>query len=325
MPKFCFPYPPSCCQRSILAVQAMGKGTLSSAEDTDTDVEDRPYNEPLIETRKIEQMMESVYWGDSEDDVKMSKADEKEPETFDSGLDNVNLWQCSSCKTLNKPTLEQVKFKNFICSKCWNLRKGWVPERPKFKKKSRKTEDKLKTIQKIIMSDTETDGASDRPRFDSKASISSQDSGIGSQEFELLSQEEEQAKEFPGQSLVVNHFASVHGAKLPRSVSLDSSNASSVAGGSLDLGDSGSLSDPKDFPGSPLSLDSGCFPSSESIQATSQLCTLCCQRPKDASFIHGRLGHQVCCYPCAKKLWKKQATCPVCRRKVDRIIRIIQA
>ena len=168
-----------------------------------------------------------------------------------------------------------------------------MPERPKFKKKSRKTEDKLKTIQKIIMSDTETDGASDRPRFDSKASISSQDSGIGSQEFELLSQEEEQTKEFPGQSLVVNHFASVHGAKLPRSVSLDSSNASSVAGGSLDLGDSGSLSDPKDFPGSPLSLDSGCFPSSESIQATSQLCTLCCQRPKDASFIHGRLGHQV--------------------------------
>ena len=95
MPKFCFPFPPSCCQRSILAVQAMGKGTLSSAEDTDTDVEDRPYNEPLIETRKIEQMMESVYWGDSEDDVKMSKADEKEPETFDSGLDNANLWQCS--------------------------------------------------------------------------------------------------------------------------------------------------------------------------------------------------------------------------------------
>jgi len=305
--------------------QAMGKGVYSSAENTDTDVEDRPYNEPLIETRKIEQMMESVYWGDSEDDVKMTKAEEKEPETFDSGLDNVNLWQCSSCKTPNKPTLEQVKFKNFLCSKCWNLRKGWVPERPKFKKKSRKTDNKLKTVQKIIMSDTETDGASDRPRFDSKASISSQDSGIGSQEFELLSQEEEHTKEFPGQSLVVNHFSSVHGAKLPRSISLDSSNGSSVAGRSSDLGDSGSLSDPKDFPGSPMSLDSGCFPSSDSIQGTSQLCTLCCQRPKDASFIHGRLGHQVCCYPCAKKLWKKQATCPVCRRKVDRIIRIIQA
>merc|ERR1719232_2129830 len=113
----------------------------------------------------------------------MSIIDDKESERIDKVLDNVDLWKCSSCKTPNNPSLEQSKFKNFICSKCWNLRKGWVPERPKFKKKSRKTEDKLKTIQKIIMSDTETDGASDRPRFDSKASISSQDSGIGSQEF----------------------------------------------------------------------------------------------------------------------------------------------
>ena len=72
----------------------MGKGTLSSAEDTDTDVEDMVYNEPLIENRKIEQMMESLYWGDSEDDVKMIKVDEKESETFDSGFDNASLWQC---------------------------------------------------------------------------------------------------------------------------------------------------------------------------------------------------------------------------------------
>ena len=94
IPKFSFHFHPSCCQSSIFVVQAMGKGTLSSAEDTDTDVEDMVYNEPLIESRKIEQMMESVYWGDSEDDVKMIKVDEKESETFDSGFDNASLWQC---------------------------------------------------------------------------------------------------------------------------------------------------------------------------------------------------------------------------------------
>jgi len=192
----------------------------------------------------------------------------------------------------------------------------------KLKRKSRRAENKLKTIQKIVLSDTETDGASDRPRFDSKASISSQDSGIGSQEFELLSQEDEHTKEIPRQNIVISRFAL---SNLPRSISLDSSNGSLIVGNSLDLGDSASSSDPKDFPGSPMSLDSGCFPSSESSQGTSQLCTLCCQRPKDASFIHGRLAHQVCCYPCAKKLWKKQATCPVCRRKVERIVKIIQA
>jgi len=63
-----------------------------------------------------------------------------------------------------------------------------------------------------------------------------------------------------------------------------------------------------------------------SIQSkTSHLCLLCCTRPKDASLVHGRIGHQVCCYTCAKKLWRKRADCPVCRRKVERIIKIIPA
>jgi len=302
--------------------QAMGKGKeFSSAEDTDTDAEDRTVDEPFLETRAIEALkIESVYWGDSEDDdVKTTKTDDKELDSFDSELDNADIWKCISCKTPNKPYIR-------YCSKCWNIRKGWVPERPKIKRKGRKSSSNtLKTLQKLIVSDTETDGASgDRPRFDSKASISSQDSGIGSQEFEILSQEDENTKEIPRSSLVVNRF---DGSKLARSISLDSSNGSSGVGSisSLDLGDSASTSDLKDFPGSPLSLDSGCFPSSESSQGTSQLCTLCCQRPKNASLIHGRLGHQVCCYPCAKKLWKKQAKCPVCRRKVERIIKIIQA
>ena len=127
------------------------------------------------------------------------------------------------------------------------------------------------------------------------AKLPSQDSflELDLKNLNYLSQEKEQKKEFQEQSLVVDRFASVHGAKLSRSVNLDSTNASSVGVGSLDLEDSDTLSDPKVFPGSLLSLESGCFPSSESIQATSQLCTLCCQRPKDASFIHGRLGHQV--------------------------------
>ena len=65
-------------------------------------------------------------------------------------------------------------------------------------------------------------------------------------------------------------------------------------------------------------LDSESYPSS-------QLCILCCQRPRDASFIHGDLGHMVSCFYCADRLWKRQATCPVCRRTVDRIIRIIES
>ena len=55
----------------------------------------------------------------------------------------------------------------------------------------------------------------------------------------------------------------------------------------------------------------------------SMLCTFCCVRPKDACFVHGKISHQVCCYPCAKKLYKQKGSCPVCRRKIEKITKNI--
>jgi len=52
------------------------------------------------------------------------------------------------------------------------------------------------------------------------------------------------------------------------------------------------------------------------------LCIICCANVKNACFIHGKVGHQVSCYPCAKKLWKEQARCPYCRRKIEKIVKI---
>lgn len=48
-------------------------------------------------------------------------------------------------------------------------------------------------------------------------------------------------------------------------------------------------------------------------------CTICYLHPKNASFIHGQSSHQVCCYSCAKKIVKNKSTCPVCRRKIEKI------
>jgi len=54
----------------------------------------------------------------------------------------------------------------------------------------------------------------------------------------------------------------------------------------------------------------------------SELCLFCCTQPKNTSFIHGKTGHQVCCYACAKNHWKKKATCPLCRLKIEKIVKI---
>ena len=120
-----------------------------------------------------------------------------------------------------------------------------MPDKPKFKRKTRKTTaNPLKPIPKIIDSETETDGdplSGDRPRFNSKASISSQDSGFHPQEFEIFSQEEQSTKDVQRSSLVVNHLELSRGSKFSRSISLDSTNEKSSSGvNSLDSRDFGS-------------------------------------------------------------------------------------
>ena len=52
-----------------------------------------------------------------------------------------------------------------------------------------------------------------------------------------------------------------------------------------------------------------------------EMCRFCCVRPKTACIIHGRTGHQVCCYKCAKKLRKRGKPCPVCRRPIQHIVK----
>ena len=50
-------------------------------------------------------------------------------------------------------------------------------------------------------------------------------------------------------------------------------------------------------------------------------CMICLTGPKEASLIHGKVGHQVCCYHCAKKLYKRGKSCPICRRPVEKVVR----
>jgi hypothetical protein len=60
-----------------------------------------------------------------------------------------------------------------------------------------------------------------------------------------------------------------------------------------------------------------------SISNPASLCNMCCVRAKDACFVHGQISHQVCCYPCAKMIFKNRGTCPVCRRRIEKITRNI--
>lgn len=55
------------------------------------------------------------------------------------------------------------------------------------------------------------------------------------------------------------------------------------------------------------------------------MCNFCLRREKDGGIVHGGIVHQICCYPCAKRLVKRRQPCPVCRRRIEKISKIIGA
>ncbi|XP_007423461.1 E3 ubiquitin-protein ligase Mdm2 [Python bivittatus] len=49
-------------------------------------------------------------------------------------------------------------------------------------------------------------------------------------------------------------------------------------------------------------------------------CVICQTRPKNGCIVHGRTGHLMSCFICAKKLKKRNKPCPVCRQPIEVIL-----
>lgn len=49
-------------------------------------------------------------------------------------------------------------------------------------------------------------------------------------------------------------------------------------------------------------------------------CVICQGRPKNGCIVHGKTGHLMSCFPCAKKLKKRNKPCPVCRQPIQMIV-----
>ncbi|XP_053632877.1 E3 ubiquitin-protein ligase Mdm2 isoform X2 [Cherax quadricarinatus] len=70
------------------------------------------------------------------------------------------------------------------------------------------------------------------------------------------------------------------------------------------------------------SMSSSAFESLESSEI-SNLCVICCLRPRNGSIAHGRIAHVATCYQCARRLLNSGSRCPVCRRKIHMVCKII--
>lgn len=51
-------------------------------------------------------------------------------------------------------------------------------------------------------------------------------------------------------------------------------------------------------------------------------CMMCLTGPKNGVFVHSKVLHLCCCYPCAVKIWNKRKQCPVCNGKVKNVMKL---
>uniref|UniRef100_A0A8C0HFS3 E3 ubiquitin-protein ligase Mdm2 n=1 Tax=Chelonoidis abingdonii TaxID=106734 RepID=A0A8C0HFS3_CHEAB len=49
-------------------------------------------------------------------------------------------------------------------------------------------------------------------------------------------------------------------------------------------------------------------------------CVICQSRPKNGCIVHGKTGHLMSCFTCARKLKKRDKPCPVCRQPIQMIV-----
>ncbi|KAM6216005.1 E3 ubiquitin-protein ligase Mdm2 [Rhynchocyon petersi] len=59
---------------------------------------------------------------------------------------------------------------------------------------------------------------------------------------------------------------------------------------------------------------------SRSRPVATEPCVICQDRPKNGCIVHGKTGHLMACFTCAKKLKKRNKPCPVCRQPIQMIV-----
>jgi len=211
--------------------------------------------------------------------------------------ENQDFWKCLNCKQPNTPYIR-------YCSACYKERKGWLPDRPKPKKK-RVEKSKNEGQNSKTSSCNSTNTSSSKGQKSTKG------------------QPVKSSQKMPKYERSLSELTSTSSSQTETEM-ISSSQDSGFSEGKQPEINSSDEDDQKTEKN--LLNQSRKNPASIDFMANpNMLCTLCCAQPKNACLVHGRISHQVCCYGCAKKLFKNHRGCPVCRRKIEKITKNIIA
>ncbi|XP_060886088.1 E3 ubiquitin-protein ligase Mdm2 [Labrus mixtus] len=265
----------------------------------------------------VEFEVESIDSDDyNEDDASLSADDqvyevtiieEEEEDSFDEDTEitEADYWRCAKCEELNPPLPRH-------CLRCWTLQQDWLPKdalksacsspkalplKPADQSAAKEalgsdveeTEgvdvpDGKRAKTPTILSPCLSDSASSAPNSQDFLSSCSQPSSSSSQQ-KLWSSDSQPNSSVDSQEL------------LPLS------------------------------PSTPTQPPPGVPDLDRSVSAEWRLpdscldpCLICQSRPKNGCIVHGRTGHLMSCYVCARKLKKRNKLCPVCRLPIQSVI-----
>lgn len=265
----------------------------------------------------VEFEVESITSDDyNEDDASLSADDQvyevtifEEDDSFDEDTEitEADYWRCAKCDELNPPLPRN-------CQRCWMLRHDWLPEDV--------TKSPSSSPKALPPKPTDQSAAKETPGSDVEENDGVDVPDGKRSKTPLLSLEESSLSTLDS-SLSASNSQSLLSSSQPSSSSQqnlwasDSQPSSSV--------DSQELlpSSPVDPPPPPAVV-----PDLErSVSAEWRLpdscldpCLICQSRPKNGCIVHGRTGHLMSCYVCARKLKKRNKLCPVCRLPIQSVI-----
>ncbi|KAM9845572.1 E3 ubiquitin-protein ligase Mdm2 [Aulostomus maculatus] len=278
-----------------------------AASDSDSDNFSVEFEVESIDSADYNEDDASLSADDQVYEVTIFEADDDDEDSFDEDTEitEADYWRCVKCDELNPPLPRN-------CLRCWTLRQDWLPEANLTN--STPSSPKALSIKPVDQSEGKESPGSDveenegvdvpdgkrakSPSLPSESTPSSQDLLLSSQPSSSSSQEKLWTPDSQPSS----------------------SNSSADSQELLPLS-------PTTLPPPPHSPPQGVPDLDRSVSAEWRLpdscldpCLICQSQPKNGCIVHGRTGHLMSCYVCARKLKKRNKLCPVCRLPIQSVV-----
>lgn len=264
------------------------------ASDSDSDNFSVEFEVESIDSEDYNEDDASLSGDDQVYEVTIFEAEDEDSFDEDTEISEADYWKCGECEELNPPLPRH-------CQRCWTLRQHWLPE-VSVTKQPLPPKPKETPAETRPGSDVEEGDGVDVPDGKrAKTPLPSQDEPVPESCCD--------SQELPS--------------------SLPSSSSFSQASQQKPWSDSQpSSSDSQDtLPCSPTAPPAAVPELERNVSAECRLpescldpCVICQSRPKNGCIVHGRTGHLMSCYTCARKLKRRNKLCPVCRMPIQSVI-----